>query len=133
MFRQPLFIFLFFLLFLMAVLHITATMLFFYWIYPWFDNMMHFLGGLLVGLTGLWLVFQSGYLPSGWMRYSPTLIVGVGIVIVGVGWEVFEYLTGISLQQSFVADTISDLLMDGLGAIVGYLSFIHLYGHSYEH
>lgn len=132
MHRQPLFVVLFALLVLIAILHTAATTLFLYWIYPWFDNMMHFLGGLLVGLSALWLVFQSRYMPSAWKHYSPVLVVGVAIIGVGISWEVFEYVIKSSIQPNFISDTASDLIMDALGALAGYLVVTRLYGDSYE-
>jgi hypothetical protein len=127
MHRQPLFIFLFFLLLTVATLHSLAITFYLYWIYSWFDNTMHFLGGLLVGLSALWFVFQSGYAPIKLKTYQPVVIAGFAILCVGVGWEIFEYLTGLSIQPHFVADTISDLCMDTLGAGIGWFSFIRLY------
>lgn len=43
------------------------------------------------------------------------------MLLVGLGWEVFEYMAGISIVDSdFFADTLIDLCMDILGAVIGY-------------
>src|SRR3989344_5622067 len=50
------------LLLIVAMLHSAAIYFSLYWIYRWFDMPMHFLGGLLVGLSSLWLLFFAGYI-----------------------------------------------------------------------
>lgn len=103
-----------FLLLLIAVLHLSALALSLYWLYPWFDVLLHFLGGVWVFLALVWLAerFRVPY---------RVFLVFLGVLFVGVGWEVFELLAGIPREANFVLDTSIDLLMDSLGGITGVL------------
>ena len=127
MYRHPLFIFIFALMSLIALLHTAATELFLYWLYPWFDTLVHFLGGLFIGLSALWLFFESRYFALERSALRAFLVTLGAIIVVGVGWEIFELVAGIPIEDNFVADTITDLSMDVLGAMLGYLAFKKLY------
>lgn len=102
----------------LALMHNLAITFYFYWQYPWFDILMHFWGGVVVALG-------VGMLPSFGVRYisrPPSLFqIGVAILLVGLSWELFEYSVGIwANEPGFVSDTVLDLVMDTLGAAVGY-------------
>lgn len=127
MYRHPLFIFLFILVFVIAVLHIIAIELFLYWTYSWFDILMHFLGGLFIGLSALWFFFESGYIKMHRSYRQAFIVVGVSIVLVGVGWEIFEFLADVPREVNYVADTIVDLIMDLLGALLGCVAFTKIF------
>jgi len=43
---------------IIAFLHQSAVALYWYWSVPWFDIVMHFLGGLWVGTCALWFTEQ---------------------------------------------------------------------------
>lgn len=43
---------------IVATLHAIALSQFLYWQLPWFDVLMHFLGGLLVSLFGIWTLMK---------------------------------------------------------------------------
>lgn len=94
--------------FLLAVGHHFAYEYFWYWRYWWFDIVMHFGGGAFVAL--------AAYLAG--MR-RPTTIVGLALVV-GVVWEVFEYMIGYTYYPSLIADTALDLLDDVLGGVAIY-------------
>ncbi|MCW9054467.1 MAG: hypothetical protein OQJ98_00595 [Candidatus Pacebacteria bacterium] len=128
MHKHPLFILWFMLLVMIAVLHASAIEFYLYWTYSWFDTMMHFLGGLLVGLASLWLFFESGYICVARSLTKTLLVAGGAIVIVGVGWEVFEVLAGIPIENNYVLDTTTDLAMDALGTIFAVIFFTTIYG-----
>jgi glycopeptide antibiotics resistance protein len=44
----------------------------------------------------------------------------LAIILVGIGWEIFELSTGIPREENFVFDTTLDLIMDLIGACVGW-------------
>ncbi len=121
MLQKPLFIFGFFFLVLIAVLHVVAVDWYLYWTLPWFDILMHFLGGAWIGFVCIWLCFYSRYfsMPA---RTDIVYVVSVsvlGALVVGVLWEVFEYVTGITfLVSNYVPDTVLDLIMDVVGGVV---------------
>lgn len=78
---------------------------------------MHFLGGMWLAGTGLWLVYTRRGTPL--PRFSVIFAVGV-IFALGVGflWEVFE--AGLSLRTlghiNAMPDTLGDLFFDAVGS-----------------
>ena len=105
-----------------ALLHKAAITHYFYWIYWWFDILMHFLGGLLIGLGALWLWYFSRWCGVHTIKKGKLFWIGIGsAIIVGVGWEVFELWAGIAITEDLYADTALDLVMDTLGGGVGAL------------
>lgn len=95
---------------LLAFLHIWATNDFFYWKYAWFDILMHYLGGVTSAVfVSAFLLHKRDYL------FIPLL------VLIFIGWEVFEYIFGLPVEANYPVDTALDLLMDTLGAVTVYL------------
>ncbi|OGI61737.1 hypothetical protein A2645_01225 [Candidatus Nomurabacteria bacterium RIFCSPHIGHO2_01_FULL_39_9] len=89
-----------------------------YWTMPWFDNFMHFLGGFWIVLTLSWL--REKYL----FKYfnNTAIFILSGLVIVGLSWEVFEFLIGATSDWlANLPDTVSDLIFDMLGGLAAYL------------
>jgi uncharacterized BrkB/YihY/UPF0761 family membrane protein len=103
-------------LILLAVVHVVALELYLYWKFPWFDIPMHLLGGISVALG--YSILHTRLSPR--LRTFSWYIAAV--LLVGIGWEIFEYAAGISLarEESFLLDTALDLCMDTLGGILGY-------------
>ena len=116
----PLFIII--LSFIVAVAHVVALNFYFYWTFWWFDLSVHFLGGLWVALTSLW-IYLFIYSEKELDRRKTFFIVFTAIVVVGGLWEAFEYFAGISPGDNFIMDTTTDILMDLLGASAGLLYF----------
>ena len=108
---------------LIFVLNNMALAEYFYWQYWWYDIMMHGLGGLLIGSIVTWGLLRIGYaqtLPRVAFFWATVL----GIVIVGVGWEIMEYTNGFFIGEvNVLADTILDIIMDIMGGIVGWFLF----------
>ncbi len=103
--------------------HTQALENFWYWIYPWFDILTHFIGGVVVAFA---MVIMYLYYPLGTRilneKVLKTLTV-VYVLVVGVLWEVFEVLirsTGPQEEHYFI-DTISDLFVDVSGGLLVYL------------
>ena len=105
---------------LVGFLHFAATILYFYWTINWFDILMHFLGGLSIGLLAIWIAFASGIYKKAAPRLSEALLSSLLVVIVvGVGWEIFENLNGLTQStESYPLDIIHDLIADVVGSIV---------------
>ena len=109
-----------------AAMHLAATIFFLYWTLWWYDIILHFLGGVFVGLLVLWLQFLSGYfgtpaLPSSRKVFSVML---VAVLAVGVGWEVFERLLGHTWSvEGYWLDTSVDVVLDLLGSVVAFFHF----------
>ena len=128
MLQQPLFRFLFALIIFVALLHIAALELYFYWTLWWFDVLVHFLAGLWVGLGALWLIFLSGYITRFRLSHHSALFTAlIPIAVVGIGWELFEVWAGVPIEKKYLSDTVVDLSMGILGALSGYIYVIFTY------
>lgn len=111
---------------IVAGLHGLANMYYLYWVLWWFDLLMHFLGGLLVGLVTLWwLRFE---IPISIRSKIPRFLTAFfAVLAVGVAWEVFEYVTGtygVSNMDDYMFDTVTDVLMDIVGMLFAYFMFV---------
>ncbi len=93
----------------------------FYWYSSiwYFDIIMHFLGGLWLGGFFLWLFWPE--------RISGSLVgkVILGVLVVGIGWEVFELMfVNYVAQNNFdIIDTAMDLVLDILGGFSAVVYF----------
>lgn len=123
---------LFVLIWSIVVLDLLAQYLALYWVFRWFDLLVHFLGGLWVGLALLWLWYRSGYgralsLPEGYLR--PLGIALAAGLAVGLLWEAYEFiiwfLSETGVPDNFTIDSLGDLVMDILGALLAALAFVH--------
>jgi hypothetical protein len=86
-----------------------------YWRFWWMDIIMHGLGGLLVGAV---VAYAIRYRFPALLPRAYALVI-LAIVLVGVSWEVFEYLYRIYDARNYPLDTSIDLVMDLLGALLG--------------
>ncbi len=104
----------------LASLHFLANTFSLYWYYWWYDWGMHFLAGLAGGLASYWVLFESGL----WRRKSdkallPVLSVVICLLVVGVAWEIFEYVNDITdSHEGYVLDVVHDLMADAGGALL---------------
>lgn len=105
--------------FLIAALHVVANAYFLYWSVWWFDILMHFLGGLFIAASALWLLRFE--VPPGIRSRIPVFISVFGaVLIVGVAWEVFEKITGAYNAIHYTLDTATDIAMDMAGMLAAY-------------
>ena len=93
-----------------------------YYMFYWYDIMMHSLGGIILGLVGVVMVRKIPIFKRLSVSQKIAMIILFGL-LGGIGWEFFEYIQdaviGTVLQVSW-SDTIMDLLCDTVGAgIVG--------------
>jgi ABC-type multidrug transport system fused ATPase/permease subunit len=119
--KYPLLYIAFGLMIILGALHFLAITFYFYWTLWWFDNLMHLLAGFSGGLITIWFLFDSDLF---FKRFPTTfesfLYVIIAVLIVGVAWEIFEYvnkITGTESVEEYISDTIHDLMADALGAI----------------
>lgn len=108
-------------LFLIAIVNGLAQYHHWYWTMRWFDMPMHFTGGAWLAGVALWARFFSGKFMGEMRSFKHVLLWGLGVALcVGVVWELYEmvvsYLTGKHIND--MVDTASDVLMDGLGALL---------------
>ena len=114
------------------VAQIVALAYFLYWEFWWFDIVMHFLGGLFVGLLATYLYYHSRFIEPKHFSFIFILLLSLGAsALIGVLWELFEFASDqfaisigrrIELQQEF-QDTLGDLFFDLIGAFVGALMY----------
>ena len=102
---------------LIGVGQVVATEHSLYFTVWWSDIIMHFLGGFWIGLIALWFYKAfKGENASSKQGYFIALAV---TIVVGMLWELFEILMGVTLMQAnYEIDTVVDLIMDIVGAVV---------------
>lgn len=119
---------------LTAIFIINLVGMYYNWYeFFWFDMVLHFSGGLFVALL-FSLYLKAHLFPN--TRTANLLIVVGATMIIGVVWEFAEYLANQTFSETASAalgirvdfmgnldDTITDLLMDMLGAILS-LAFV---------
>ncbi|MEK7647021.1 MAG: hypothetical protein AAB378_01430 [Patescibacteria group bacterium] len=103
-----------------------------YFMIWWLDIVLHFLGGLTVGLFFFWFFYKSGYVGAPQWPWYVVLVMTSGFVLfVGIQWEFFEFLfdTFVAQRMSMlpaqlgIRDTMGDLFMDWMGALFAGLMF----------
>jgi hypothetical protein len=104
---------------LIALLHHSALAFFLYFKYWWFDIVVHFLGGLLVGTIIYWLLSYTSKFTS-YFRNPSLLLVVLIVLVVGGSWEIFELYAGVLIEENYEFDTSVDLVMDALGAAAAF-------------
>lgn len=106
----------------------------FYERFWWWDLVLHGTSALVLGLLGFVLVFMlfegDRYAAPPWALGVITFCVAMAV---GVLWEIFEFgmdqAFGLTMQKSGLPDTMSDLIIDAVGAAIGGLSgFLYLLG-----
>lgn len=100
---------------LFAAVHYVAVLASLYWFFWWFDIMMHFWGGLLIGLGVHALARYS------WWPFRPTWIVMILVLAVITGvWEVFEFGVGLYNPATHFMDTLQDVLIGFSGGLLSH-------------
>lgn len=85
----------------------------------WIDMVMHFLGGLWVGLFFLYVFYTREWFSN------KVLAVILSVLLIGLLWEVFELFIGIIAKESFSpSDTLSDLFFDMAGGALAVFYFL---------
>ena len=120
-----------------AIFVINLVGIYFKWYdFFWFDMVLHFSGGLFVAL--LFSKYLERHLFSQTKLANMLIIIGATMMI-GVVWEFGEYFmnqtfsakasAAFGMKLDFIGnldDTMSDLLMDMLGAILTAAAFLKL-------
>ena len=97
----------------------------------WLDQLMHFLGGLFVGLIGIYflsLLFNTRQKISAFFILIASLL---SAFIIGCLWEIVELnsetIFQIKLTEKITSeDSLNDIYFDGIGAFVAAVYFILL-------
>lgn len=95
----------------------------------WYDNILHFAGGMAVAL-GASLFFAKELSRGGRELFIIVFLVGSS-AFVGIGWELMEWLLdhtvfvdAIYRNQPSLTDTMSDLLLDVSGGFLVALAYL---------
>lgn len=102
-----------------------------YWLISEFDMFMHFIGGVTAAIFSFWLLYKKYvlWLESGnkWKAFRVTVLM---VLVIALLWEIMEF----SVQGIFrvkvladVPDSVSDIVMGLLGAVVGYFYILRKY------
>jgi uncharacterized membrane protein len=126
----------------LAIIFICLALFFgevldFYNRYWWWDLFLHAWSGFLLGITGFVLVYVLNENQNINFDLSPGFIAlfaclfGIGM---GTVWEIFEYVMdqsfGLNMQKSGLDDTMWDLILDTLGAmVIAVLGYRYLQTH----
>ncbi len=106
----------------------------FYERFWWWDVVLHFLSALAISAMAFLMIFMlfegDRYAAPPW---ALAVLSGAVALAIGAVWEIFEYgmdqLFGMNMQKSGLDDTMTDLMIDALGAALGGLSgFLFLKG-----
>ena len=115
-----------FLIVFIFLLNLLAHKLHFYVSIWYFDMIMHTLGGIWLALA---IIFILRIEKSSKQNFIKVIL---GVIIVGIGWELFEFgVDEIILKNPLNTDvdTFSDLLCDTIGGILG---FIYYFRNSFK-
>ncbi len=126
-FKQKPFPFSLFVGIILIALHSVGSYYSWYWVYPWYDVVVHIVSGLWIALMFLWLAAIFGQINSlKEYRVKGLLIALVSAVLVGVAWEVIENLSKISSVSAdgYSLNTALDIFNDALGGLLAYLYFV---------
>lgn len=92
----------------------------------WYDEIVHFIAGAWGGIIIIWIYKKYKNKIPFYKKFksAPITTVVVLMIIVGIGWELFElsfveyvkaaYDYRLGLQPNHL-DTVTDLILDGLG------------------
>jgi hypothetical protein len=86
----------------------------FYERFAWWDIISHMLGGLWVGLFVAWSTSYFG-------KRITVLEAVTSAVVVGIGWEVYEYIVGLQYTTNpwpIQIEIAKDLLDDAIGGLL---------------
>ncbi|HBA45767.1 hypothetical protein A2W67_01650 [Candidatus Nomurabacteria bacterium RIFCSPLOWO2_02_40_28] len=105
-----------FLMFFLFILNLIAQEFYWYFTIWYFDIIMHFLSGFWVGLFFLYVFYNEN------LFLKQILTVILGVLLIGVLWEAFEFFLNIIAKEQFnIVDTASDIFFDLLGGLCAIL------------
>ncbi|HRH26125.1 MAG TPA: hypothetical protein PLF31_01495 [Candidatus Paceibacterota bacterium] len=113
---------------ILLVLHLGALGLHLYYTLPWFDFILHLLGGVAVGFAYVLFISLRFMKTKQYSRVLDITGVFLSIMFVGIVWEIFEWQAGIANAiEGYIQDTSLDLVADTIGAFLAYLFVLEEY------
>jgi len=103
---------------LVAVLHYISLKFFLYWTVSWFDIMMHFLGGFVISIFIIFILYSYSDFENLKRHkiFLLSLIIGLTLVV-GLTWELWEIFVGFTDTLNDLGDTVIDVIMDTVGSL----------------
>jgi hypothetical protein len=109
---------------LLLIAHIFALKFSIYWTVEGYDSVMHAFGGFIGSLMVIYTLQKIGISPQTISKKVILLLfVMVSVIAVGSIWELWEIFVGFTDPFTDLVDTISDLIMDTIGSIVGFIYY----------
>lgn len=90
----------------------------FFWLFWWADIVLHTAGGILVVWSWYTIERTMTFPRTMALRFNHPLLV---LLVMMIGWEIFEYSFGIANTTNYISDTAQDLLFGSLGGLVAFL------------
>lgn len=113
--------------FSLLAFHFIAIFFYLYWFYWWLDMVMHFLGGLSLGLLILW--FYRKLSPDKGVTFERSFFCVFGAVfVVALAWEIFEFFigyTGPTLDAVYWIETLADIVSGLLGGSISVITLFY--------
>ena len=121
--RKKLFKILAYLIVCIFLVNYVAVKLYWYNSIWYFDMIMHFLGGFFLGLSLIWLLSYKNL--SIELSFNLIFKIILGVLLVGVLWEVYEILVNNAIAQNpfNTLDTLSDIFFDLSGGVFAILYY----------
>lgn len=100
----------------LAIINLLSMKFFWYQAIWWFDMPMHFIGGFTTLLLLTYIFYEK--IQFDFLFYRKIILLMLGAVLVGLLWEVFEYVFNniIAGVEWDIVDTSADLFWDTFGA-----------------
>jgi uncharacterized membrane protein YjdF len=109
---------------LLLIGHLVALKFSIYWTVEGYDSVMHAFGGFIGSLMVIYVLQKMGISPQSLpKKIILFLFVIVSVIAVGSIWELWEIFVGFTDPFTDVVDTISDLIMDTIGSIIGFIYY----------
>lgn len=100
---------------LFAAVHWFAVETYSYWAFWWLDIIMHFWGGLLIGL-GIHVLSTFSRI-----SFKPTyVIVLIVLAVITSSWEVFEFVAKVYQPDLYLIDTVIDVVLGFSGGLLAH-------------
>lgn len=119
------------LLILIFIANTLANRFFWYDSLWWFDMPMHFLGGFIVAtLTLLVFIKWNSIKGDSHIRIRSIILISFfSALVIGIGWEIFEFIVDLFYplaHMAHVLDSFSDLFFDASGGMCAALYVMYL-------
>ncbi len=106
----------------------------YYYRYLWWDSLLHASSSIVLGIIGFLILYELH--SEGKIKAKPIVISFFAFsfaVAMGAIWEIFEFAMdvnfGTNMQKTGLLDTMSDIILDTLGALVAAgLGFTYMKG-----